>query len=315
MTNLLVTGGAGFIGSNLTERLVREGFAVRVLDNLSNGKWRNLERVLRDIEFIRGDLRDLDTVRKAVTGVEVVFHQAALSSVPPSIEDPLITNEVNVTGTLNVLVASRDAGVRRVVYASSASAYGDAPELPSCEQAPPLPLSPYATSKLAGEFWLRAFYETYGLEGLSLRYFNVFGPRQDPSSPYAGVIPRFILALSRGEPPIIFGDGQQSRDFLFVDDAVDATILAATCPNASGDVVNVASGQGYTLNDLVRRLQTVMGRAIRPLYMNPRVGDVRHSRADLARAREILGFQPRIDFNDGLRRTVEWLLRYESEKR
>lgn len=306
MASYLVTGGAGFIGSNLVERLVRDGHRVRVLDNLSTGRVQNLDGVLQEIEFIQGDLRDLDAVRKAVAGTEVVFHQAALPSVPRSIQDPSSSNEINITGTLNLLVEARDAGVRRVVYAASSSAYGNTAQLPKREDMPASPLSPYAVTKHTGELYLRVFCHVYGLEGLSLRYFNIFGPRQDPSSQYAAVIPKFIMALQRGESPVIFGDGEQSRDFTFIDNAVEANVLAATCPNARGEVVNVACGQRYTLNDLVRRLQAVMDRPIPPRYVEPRTGDVRDSLADLQRAKEILGYHPLVNFDEGLRRTVDW---------
>lgn len=314
MARYLITGGAGFIGSNLAIRLVQAGHAIRVLDNLSTGRLKNLEEFLQDIEFIEGDVRDPDAVRKVAAGVDIVFHQAALVSVPQSLENPLNAHEVNTTGTLNVLAAARAAGVRRVVYAASASVYGDDPALPKREQMLPVPLSPYAVSKLAGEYYLSYYCQTYGLEGLSLRYFNVFGPRQDPSSPYAGVIARFILALQREEPPVIYGDGEQSRDFTFVDDAVEANILAANCPNARGEVVNVACGRRHTLNDLVCRLQAIMGKSVPPCYTEPRAGDVRHSQADLTCAEAILGYQPRVDLDEGLRRTVEWFEDHHSDE-
>lgn len=306
MVNCLVTGGAGFIGSNLVERLVKNGHRVRILDNLATGRLGNLQSLLQDIEFLQGDIVDLDMVRKAVADVELIFHKAALPSVPRSIKDPLGTNEANVNGTLNVLLAARDAGVRRVIYAASSSSYGNIPELPKHEDMPASPLSPYAVSKYSGELYLKVFCQAYGLEGLSLRYFNIFGPRQVPSSQYAAVIPKFIHALLRGESPVIYGDGEQSRDFTFVDNAVEANILAATCPRADGQVVNIACGQSFTLNDLCRRLQVITGKSIAPRYESARPGDVRHSLADLSRAREILGYEPRVGFDEGLRRTVQW---------
>ena len=301
---VLVTGGAGFIGSHIVEELVRQGAQVRVLDNFSTGKRGNLQ--VPGLEVIEGDIRNLDVVRRAVSGVEYVLHQAALPSVPRSIADPLTTNEVNVCGTLNVLVAARDAHVRRVVYASSSSVYGDNPALPKHEEMPTRPLSPYAVSKLTGENYCRAFNKVYGLPAVSLRYFNVFGPRQDPASQYAAVIPKFVTSLLRGEPPTIYGDGTQSRDFTFVANVVRANLLACEKDQAIGQVMNVACGERYTLLDLYGHLEALTGVELKPVFAEPRAGDVKHSLAAIDRARQALGYAPVVDWREGLRRTVEW---------
>ena len=301
---VLVTGGAGFIGSHIVEELARQGGQVRVLDNLSTGKRENLQSP--GLEIIEGDIRDLDVVRRAMNGVDYVLHQAALPSVPRSIADPLTTNEVNVGGTLNVLVAARDAHVRRVVYASSSSVYGDNPALPKHEEMPTRPLSPYAVSKLAGENYCRAFNRVYGLQTVSLRYFNVFGPRQDPASQYAAVIPQFATRLLRGEPPTIYGDGTQSRDFTFVANVVQANLLACEKEQAIGQVMNVACGERYTLLDLYGQLEALTGVRLKPVFAEPRAGDVKHSLAAIDRARQALGYAPVVDWREGLRRTVEW---------
>jgi nucleoside-diphosphate-sugar epimerase len=305
----LVTGGAGFIGSNIAETLLSQGAFVRVLDNLATGKEENLEVLRRtggDLEIVRGDLRSLDEVRRAVAGVDYVIHQGALPSVPKSVAMPLETNETNVTGTLNVLVAARDAKVRRVVYASSSSVYGDTPTLPKHEEMAPAPLSPYALQKLAGEFYCRQFHSLYGLETVSLRYFNVFGKRQDPASEYAAVIPKFVDCFHRGVPPTIYGDGEQTRDFTFIDNVVSANLLGCTAPGAGGLFCNVATGYRLSLNGLAGHLRKIFGRDIRPNYAPTREGDVKHSLADISRAREGLGFEILVDFETGLRRYVEW---------
>jgi len=306
MSVYLVTGGAGFIGSNIVEELVRRGERVRVLDNFSTGKRENVAPFLGDIELIEGDLRHLDTVRQAVEGVDYVLHQGAIPSVPRSIDNPLDTNEANVRGTLNLLVAAREAGVKRVIYASSSAVYGDTPTLPKTEEMKPAPLSPYAVSKLAGEHYCQVFYQVYGLETVALRYFNVFGPRQDPTSQYAAVIPRFVTAMLSGEQPIIYGDGEQSRDFTYVSNVVQANLLAATVPDVAGQVFNIACGQRYNLLELVATINRILGTDIAPLHTAPRVGDIKHSLADIARARERLGYQVEVEFEEGLRRLIAW---------
>lgn len=288
------------------EELVQRGERVRVLDDFSTGRRESLAHSLQYIDLIRGDLRDLPTVRQAVEGVDYALHQAALPSVPRSINDPLTTHMTNTTGTLHVLVAARDAKVRRMVCASSSSIYGDSPALPKQEDMPALPKSPYAVSKLAGEGYCRAFTEVYGLETVCLRYFNVFGPRQDPASQYAAVIPRFITAMLRGDVPTIYGDGYQSRDFTYVSNVVDANLLAAAAPSVAGRVFNVACGQRHSLLNLVAILNDVLGTQIVPAHTAPRPGDVRHSLADITAAQEIMGYRAEVDFEEGLRRTVAW---------
>ncbi|HHV77980.1 MAG TPA: SDR family oxidoreductase [Syntrophothermus lipocalidus] len=304
----LVTGGAGFIGSHLVEELIKRGERVRVIDNLSTGRKENIEPFLSEIEFIEGDIRDLGLVRKVMVGVDYVLHQAAVPSVPRSVRDPLATNSANVDGTLNVLIAARDAGVKRVVYASSSSVYGDTPVLPKHEGMKPEPRSPYAVSKLAGEFYCQVFYHVYGLETVALRYFNVFGPRQDPKSEYAAVVPKFITALLHGEPPVIFGDGEQSRDFTYVSNVVEANLLAAKAEQVAGEVFNIACGERITINELARLLIEIIGVScyLQPKYAPPRPGDVRHSLADVSKARELLGYKVKVDIREGLERTVEW---------
>jgi len=309
VTNYLVTGGAGFIGSNLVEALLAQGHNVRVLDNFSTGKRENLSAFEGRIDLIEGDLRVLDDVRRAVRDVEVVLHHGALPSVPKSVEDPLGSNDANVTGTLHVLVASRDAGVRRVVFASSSSIYGDQePEAAKIETMLPQPISPYGVAKLAAEKYCQVFYYAYGLETVSLRYFNVFGPRQDPNSMYAAVIPRFITALLRNEPPTIFGDGEQTRDFTYVGNVIAANLLAANAPaeRVAGEVFNLAAGGQTSLNTLVKMLQEITGNPISPIYEAPRPGDIKHSRADISRAEKLMGYHPDISLMEGLRLTVEW---------
>jgi nucleoside-diphosphate-sugar epimerase len=309
----LVTGGAGFIGSNLTEALVAQGGTVRVLDNFSAGKRENLRfQGSENIEVIEGDIRDFDTCRRALKGVEVVFHEAALGSVPRSIEDPPKTHDVNITGTLNMLIAARDAAVKRFVFASSSSVYGDkaGSEGEECtaknEAMKTEPLSPYGISKLAAEEYCRIFYPLYGLETVSLRYFNVFGPRQSHLSEYAAVIPRFIEALLGGCQPIIFGDGGQSRDFTFVRDVVNANLLAARVPGIGGEVLNVACSRRHSLLDLLGELRSITSSAIEPRFEEARQGDIRHSMADISRARQRMGFEPAWSFRKGLELTVDW---------
>jgi nucleoside-diphosphate-sugar epimerase len=303
---VLVTGGGGFIGSNLVERLLRDGREVRVLDNFATGRRENLTDLAAEIDVIEGDIQSYERVHNAVRGCEVIFHQAALPSVPRSIQDPLTSNAANVIGTLNVLLAARDEGVRRIVYASSSSTYGASVELPKREQMPALPISPYAVAKLAAEGYCRAFHEVYGLETVALRYFNVFGPRQDPLSQYAAVIPRFILAFLADEAPVVYGDGEQSRDFTYVDNAVDANLLAATAEGVAGRTFNIACGDRISLNALLGELRTLTGKAIEATYLPARPGDVLHSLADVAAARTELGYEPKVEVMEGLQRTLDW---------
>lgn len=307
---VLVTGGAGFIGSHIAERLCLEGYTVRVLDNFSTGHRRNIRALADDVELIEGDIQSYERVHTAIQGCEYVFHQAALPSVPRSIQDPLTSNASNVIGTLNVLSAARDSGVRRVIYASSSSVYGSSPTLPKHEDLPTAPISPYAVTKLAGEGYCRSFFEVYGLETVALRYFNVFGPRQDPLSHYAAVIPRFITACVGRQVATIFGDGEQSRDFTYVGNVVDANLLAAEVEQAVGKVYNVACGDRVTVNRLLEELQALTGQEIEACYEPPSPGDIRHSLADLTRAERELGYSPRINLNEGLRLS---LAHYEEE--
>ena len=302
----LVTGGAGFIGSNIVDELVRRGQRVTVLDDLSAGKEANLSAVKDKIEIIRGSFVDLSTVQAACGGADYVIHLGARTSVPRSVKDPLETNRVNIDGTLNVLVAARDAKVRRVVFAASSSAYGETPTLPKVEAMPAAPISPYGVTKLVGEMYLQVFGRVYGLENVSLRYFNVFGPRQDPSSQYSGVLSRFMLAVLEEEQPIVYGDGEQSRDFTYVDNVVDATLRACEAPGASGLVFNVGTGSRITLNQTLKLLEKISGKPLRAKYDPPRTGDILHSQADISLGRRVLGYEPRVDFEEGLRRTWKW---------
>lgn len=304
--NCLVTGGAGFIGSNLAHTLIEEGHKVRVLDNFETGRFENIEPLMKKIDLVVGDVCKEKDVCRAVEGVDVIFHQAALPSVPRSVADPLTTNRVNVEGALNVFLAARNSGVKRVVYASSSSVYGSNKELPKHESMFTNPMSPYATTKLAQEVYGRIFYELYGLETVGLRYFNVFGPRQDPLSQYAAVVPRFVIALLTGNSPTIHGDGEQSRDFTFIADAVKANILAARAPGAAGEVFNIACGNRTSLNELFRLLMNITGQKIEAEYTDSRPGDVKHSLAEIKKAQSILGYQPKFNLESGLRRTVDW---------
>ena len=305
---LLITGGGGFIGSHLVERLLNDGHDVRVLDNFATGRRENLVDFGDHIEIVEGDVQSYERAHTAVRGCEVVFHQAALPSVPRSVQDPLTSNAVNVIGTLNILLAARDSGVRRVVYASSSSVYGANPSLPKDESLSAQPISPYAVAKLAGEGYCRSFTEVYGLETVALRYFNVFGRRQDPLSQYAAVVPRFITMLLDGQAPTIFGDGEQSRDFTAVENVVHANLLAAEAPaeRVAGLAMNAACGDRFTLNQLFDQIGELVGSEIRPVYAAPRIGDVKHSQADISLARERLGYEPTTSLQEGLRRCVDF---------
>jgi nucleoside-diphosphate-sugar epimerase len=301
---VLVTGGGGFIGSHLAGRLASLGHSVRILDNFATGRRSNVLALAGEIELVEGDIQSYERVHNAVAGCEVVFHQAALPSVPRSVADPLTSNATNVTGTLNVLLAARDAGVRRVVFASSSSVYGATKELPKREDMAALPVSPYAVAKLACEGYCRSFGEVYGLETVALRYFNVFGPNQDPRSQYAAVVPNFITAALTNQSPTIFGDGEQSRDFTYVENVVDANLLAMDADVAPGRVYNVACGQAVTLNQLFAELRELVDSDLEPVYAPPRAGDVRHSLADLTRTRQDLGYEPSVELREGLGRSV-----------
>ena len=305
MAHFLVTGGAGFIGSHLAEELVRRGHRVRVADALTTGKRSNLDH-LPAIDFLEGDLADLRLARQAVAGVDVVLHQAAIPSVPRSVADPLTSHRSNVDATLNLLVASRDAGVRRLVFAASSSAYGNTLTLPKHEEMATNPLSPYALQKVVGEQYLRMFTQLYGLETVSIRYFNVFGPRQDPSSAYSGVISVFATALLDGRAPTIYGDGEQTRDFTYVADVVNGVLRACDAPGASGEVINVATGGRISLNQLFETMRRLVGGRVSPIYAEARPGDVRDSQADITKARKLLGLEPTVSLEEGLRRTVDW---------
>ena len=309
---VLVTGGAGFIGSNLVHSLAASGDPIRVLDDLSTGSLDNLADVQSPVEAVTGDIGDPQAVRRAMEGVEVVYHLAALPSVARSLVDPASTNRVNVDGTLNVLQSARDAGVRRVVYASSSSVYGDTPTLPKDETMAQAPMSPYAASKLAGEAYCRAFATAFGLETVSLRFFNVFGPRQNPASEYAAAVPRFVTRMLAGERPEIFGDGHQSRDFTFVANVVRACVLAGSAPGASGLAVNVGCGERISLLELVETINNLLGTRIEPVFAPPRPGDVRHSQASISKAREVLGYEPEVSVRDGLAETLRWFSERET---
>jgi len=302
----LVTGGAGFIGSNIVDELVRRNHEVVVLDDLSAGKESNLASVRGKVDLRIGSITDLAAVQPAVKGADYVVHLAARTSVPRSVKDPLETNHVNIDGTLNVLVAARDAKVRRFVYAASSSAYGETPTLPKTESMHPEPISPYGVTKYVGEIYAQAFGRTYGLENASVRFFNVFGPRQDPTSQYSGVLSRFMLAVIRNEQPVIYGDGEQSRDFTYIDNIVDETLRACDATDASGKVFNGGTGARITLNQVLKLLEKITGKKIQPRYDPPRAGDIRDSQADISLARKVLGYQPLVGFEEGLQRTWAW---------
>jgi UDP-glucose 4-epimerase len=302
----LVTGGAGFIGSNLVDELVRRGHRVVVLDDLSAGNEANLAGVRDRIDLHIGSITDLAAVQSACRGVDYIIHLAARTSVPRSVKDPLETNHVNIDGTLNVLVAARDAKVRRVVYAASSSAYGETPELPKVESMQPEPISPYGVTKYVGELYAQVFGRVYGLENVCLRYFNVFGPRQDPTSQYSGVLSRFMLAVIQGQSPVVYGDGEQSRDFTYIDNVVDETLRACEKEGASGIVFNGGTGARIRINQVLKLLEKVTGKKIQAKYAPPRDGDIRDSQADISLARKVLDYEPRVHFEEGLRRTWEW---------
>lgn len=304
---IVVTGGAGFIGSNLVEALVARGENVRVLDDFSTGKRENLAPWIDQIELIEGSITDPKAVERAVQGVDYVLHQGALPSVPKSVELPRESNEANISGTVNVLIAARDAGVKRVVYAASSSAYGNTETLPKVETMPACPLSPYAIQKYAGELYMNVFYETYGLETVALRYFNIFGPRQDPKSQYAAVIPKFIMATLKDEPPTIYGDGKQSRDFTFIENVVNANLAACVAgAKCAGQVMNIACGERIDLLELARVIREKIGGGKEPVHEPDRAGDVKHSLADITRAKELIGYEPKVKFAEGIERTIEF---------
>jgi nucleoside-diphosphate-sugar epimerase len=311
MSKALVTGGAGFIGSNLTESLLKRRHFVRVLDDFSTGKRENLifGKEYPSLEILEGDIRDLRTCKKAIKGVEYIFHQAALPSVQRSVEDPGTSNAINVGGTLNILLAAKEEGVKRVIYASSSSIYGDTPTLPKREEMPPHPLSPYALQKYIGEQYCRLFYQLYGLDSVSLRYFNIFGPKQDPNSVYSAVIPRFIDALIHDRPPVIFGDGEQSRDFTFIENVVQANLLAMSAGHLRGEAMNIACGKRISLNQLLKILKKILGSKLAPIYQEPRKGDVRHSLADIRKSKKNINYMPKVGTEEGLNKTVEFFQR------
>src|ERR1700757_1886390 len=315
MSLYLITGVAGFIGSSLAHAVLSRGDQVRGVDNLSTGKRANISEILNRIDFREADIVDLDAMHKACAGVDLVLHQAAIPCVPKSVLDPLGSNRANIDGTVNVLVAARDAKVKRVVYAASSSAYGDTPTLPKHEEMKPDPISPYAVAKLASEHYMISFYRCYGLETVCLRYFNIFGPRQDPSSPYSGVLAQFITQMLRGQPPTINGDGEQSRDFTYIDNAVEANLLACKAPatRAAGQIFNVATGRRVTLNETFKLLEPMTSYSGEPKYGPERSGDIKHSLADISKAEADLGYKPTVHFEEGLRRTVEWYRKQTSD--
>jgi nucleoside-diphosphate-sugar epimerase len=302
----LVTGGAGFIGSNTVDELVRRGHSVVVLDDLSSGREDNLAEIRNKITFIKGSITDIEVVRKVMHEAEYVLHLGARTSVPRSVKDPLETNKINIEGTLNVLVAAKELKVKRVVFAASSSAYGETPTLPKTEAMQPQPISPYGVTKYVGELYCQTFGRCYGLENVALRYFNIFGPRQDPGSPYSGVLAKFCTAFLEDVQPLVFGDGEQTRDFTYVDNAVQANLLACEAPNASGKVFNVGVGGRVSLNEVLRELAKITGKTLAAKYEPPRDGDIRDSQADISEARETLGYDPQVSFEEGLARTFEW---------
>lgn len=306
MAQYLVTGGAGFIGSHIVERLVNDGHKVRVLDNFTSGKRTNIAPLGSRVDVFEGDIRSAEDCHRACKDVEMVFHLAAMPSVPRSVADPKTTHEVNVNGTFNLLLAARDAKCRRLIFAASSSAYGDLPDLPKRETACPKPLSPYAVHKLLGEQYNHAFSCCYGFETISLRYFNVFGPRQDPKSEYAAAVPAFVAAVLHDQPPTVYGDGEQTRDFTYIDNVVHANVLASKAARTAGEIVNIACGERVSVNQIIREINTLLGRRLTPKYVPERPGDVKHSLADISLARKLLGFEPQVNFADGLRNAIDW---------
>jgi nucleoside-diphosphate-sugar epimerase len=306
MEKFLVTGGAGFIGSNICKKLVSQRCFVRVVDNLLTGKKSNLADIIDEVEFIQADMGDEDVARSAMRDIDFCLHQGALPSVPRSIDNPAATHQHCLNATFTLLLAARDAGVKRFVYASSSSAYGDTPTLPKIETMQPQPLSPYAAAKLAGEYYVKVFYEAFGLETISLRYFNVFGPHQDPTSQYAAAIPAFVTAILKDEQPTVYGDGKQSRDFTYVDNVVEANLLAAKAKKTCGEVINIACGQAVTVNETIDTINGLTGKNIKPIYTDPRPGDVKHSLADITLAKKTIGFKPTVLFCEGLQKAIGW---------
>lgn len=306
MDKYLVTGGAGFIGSNICNKLISKGCFVRVIDNLLTGKKSNLAAIWDKIEFIEADMGNPDAARQAVKGIDVILHQGALPSVPRSVDDPALTHRHCVDATFTLLLAARDAKVKRFVYAASSSAYGDTPALPKVETMPVNPLSPYAAAKLMCEYYCSVFYKVYGLQTISLRYFNVFGPHQDPASQYAAAIPAFVTSILKDKPPTIYGDGEQSRDFTYVDNVVEANLLAAQAKQTSGQVVNIACGEAITVNAIIDMINKIVGKNVKPTYLPSRKGDVKHSLADISQAKKLIGFKPVVSFKDGLKKAIEW---------
>ncbi|MBL7185664.1 MAG: SDR family oxidoreductase [Phycisphaerae bacterium] len=306
MDKFLVTGGAGFIGSSICTKLVSQGCFVRVVDNLLTGKKSNLADVIDKIEFIEADMGESEVAQSAVKDIDVVLHQGALPSVPLSVEDPASTHKHCVDATFTLLLAARDAGVKRFVYAASSSAYGDAPTSPKTETMPTSPLSPYAVGKLVGEYYCSVFSGVFGLETIALRYFNVFGPRQDPKSQYAAAIPAFVTAILKDRPPTIYGDGEQSRDFTYIDNVVSANLLAAGAKQTNGEVINIACGQAVTVNEIIAMINKLLGKSVKPIYTDARAGDVKHSLADITAARNLIGFEPIVSFSEGLQLAIDW---------
>lgn len=306
MEKFLVTGGAGFIGSNICKKLVSQGCFVRVVDNLLTGKKSNLTDISDKIEFIEADMGDDEIARKSMKDIDVCLHQGALPSVPLSVDDPAATHKHCLDATFTLLLAARDAGIKRFVYAASSSAYGDTPTLPKVETMLAQPLSPYAAAKLAGEYYCSVFYEVFGLETISLRYFNVFGPQQDPTSQYAAAIPAFVTAVLKDEPPTVYGDGEQSRDFTFVDNVVEANLLAARAEHTAGQAVNIACGQAVTVNQVIEMINNAVGKNVKPIYEASRPGDVKHSLADISLAEEVIGYKPVVQFEQGLKLAIDW---------
>jgi UDP-glucose 4-epimerase len=306
MANYLVTGGAGFIGSHLAERFVDDGHAVRVLDDFSTGKRENLRGFSERIDLVEGDMRRFETCLRACDDIEIIFHQAAIPSVPKSVDSPVASHDANINGTFNLLMAARQKKCRRFIYAASSSAYGDVAVSPKHEGIKPEPLSPYAVQKLTGELYLRAFFECFELESLAIRYFNVFGPRQDPASQYAAAIPAFVTAILADRPPTVYGDGEQTRDFTYIDNVVHGNVLAAEAAKTTGQTINVACGEQVSVNAIIRRINELLGKDIKPNYVPPRAGDVKHSLADIRLARKLIGYEPQVSFEEGLRLAIDY---------